>query len=72
MFSPARSLSATGELTQLLGNSGVLLFIHQAESNVLVVKIVQDLGCKLDEAAQTETGETGSTGDKEKVAFSIT
>ncbi len=48
MFSPARSLSVTGKLTQLLGNSRVLLFIHQAESNVLIVEIIQNLGCKLD------------------------
>lgn len=57
-----RSLSVTGMLTQLLGNSRVFLFIHQAESNVLIVEIVQNLGCKLDE----ERG-WGSWEDKEKI-----
>lgn len=62
VFSPAGSLSVTGRLTQLLGNSRVLLFIHQAKSNVLIIKIIQNLGCKLDRGAQKES--RGSEGDK--------
>lgn len=56
LFSQARSFSRTCKLTQLLGNSSVLLFVHQAESNVLVIKISQNLSCELDGAKQAEGG----------------
>lgn len=49
------SLPAT--LTQFLGNSGVLLFIHKAEADVLIIEIFQDLGGKLRQTAREKTEE---------------
>lgn len=54
------------QLTKLLGYSGVFLFVHQAEPDVLVVEVAQDLGRELHRETQTGVGTErwGSKRDK--------
>lgn len=48
-----KSLPAT--LTQFLGNSGIFLFIHKTEPDVLIIEIFQDLGSKLRRTEREKT-----------------
>lgn len=55
------------KLTQLLGNSRVLLFVHQTKSNILIIKIIQNLCGKLDRGTERER-EVGEHGQGEEWA----
>lgn len=59
LFAKMAFLSATAELTQLLSNSHILLFIHKAKSDVFILKVAQNLGCHLQHGGQGRGGRGG-------------